>query len=53
MEVLLDQEVFRKIKGNSFSPLHCAVMNDNEGVAEMLIDSLGSTIVNATDAKGR
>lgn len=25
VEVLLDQEVFRKIKGNSFSPLHCAV----------------------------
>lgn len=28
-------------------------MNDNEGVAEMLIDSLGSTIVNTTDSKGR
>lgn len=25
VEVLLDQEVFRKITGNSFSPLHCAV----------------------------
>lgn len=25
VEVLLDQEVFKKIKGNSFSPLHCAV----------------------------
>lgn len=28
-------------------------MNDNEGVAEMLIDSLGTTIVNTTDSKGR
>ncbi|XP_039478411.1 serine/threonine-protein phosphatase 6 regulatory ankyrin repeat subunit A-like [Oreochromis aureus] len=53
VEVLLDQEVFRKITGNSFSPLHCAVINDNEGVAEMLIDSLGANIVNATDSKGR
>uniref|UniRef100_A0A8C2ZAY0 Uncharacterized protein n=1 Tax=Cyclopterus lumpus TaxID=8103 RepID=A0A8C2ZAY0_CYCLU len=53
VEVLLDQEVFKKIKGNSFSPLHCAVMSDNEGVAEMLIDSLGTTIVNTTDSKGR
>lgn len=53
VEVLLDYEVFRKVKGNSFSPLHCAVMNDNEGVAELLIDSLGANIVNATDSKGR
>uniref|UniRef100_A0AAX7UI30 Ankyrin repeat domain 28b n=1 Tax=Astatotilapia calliptera TaxID=8154 RepID=A0AAX7UI30_ASTCA len=53
VEMLLDQEVFRKITGNSFSPLHCAVINDNEGVAEMLIDSLGANIVNATDSKGR
>lgn len=28
-------------------------MNDNEGVAEMLINSLGSAIVNTTDTKGR
>ena len=28
-------------------------MNDNEGVAEMLIVSLGPTIINVTDAKGR
>uniref|UniRef100_A0A8C7ZSM1 Serine/threonine-protein phosphatase 6 regulatory ankyrin repeat subunit A n=1 Tax=Oryzias sinensis TaxID=183150 RepID=A0A8C7ZSM1_9TELE len=51
VELLLEQEMVKNIKGNSFSPLHCAV--DNEGVAEMLIDSLGATIVNATDAKGR
>lgn len=28
-------------------------MNDNEGVAEMLIESMGTTIVNTTDSKGR
>uniref|UniRef100_A0A7N6BZX6 Ankyrin repeat domain 28b n=1 Tax=Anabas testudineus TaxID=64144 RepID=A0A7N6BZX6_ANATE len=31
----------------------CSSMTDNEGVAEMLIDSLGTTIVNTTDSKGR
>lgn len=31
----------------------CFSMNDNEGVAEMLIDSLGTTIINTTDSKGR
>lgn len=25
VEVLLEQEVFHKAEGNSFSPLHCAV----------------------------
>lgn len=25
VEVLLDHDVFKNIKGNSFSPLHCAV----------------------------
>ncbi|XP_037120503.1 serine/threonine-protein phosphatase 6 regulatory ankyrin repeat subunit A isoform X3 [Syngnathus acus] len=53
VELLLEQEAFRKIKGNTFSPLHCAVMNDNEGVAEMLIDSLGANIIDSTDSKGR
>ncbi|OXB54970.1 hypothetical protein ASZ78_012746 [Callipepla squamata] len=53
VELLLEQEVFQKIEGNSFSPLHCAVINDNEGAAEMLIDTLGAGIVNSTDSKGR
>jgi hypothetical protein len=53
VEVLLEQEVFHKTEGNSFSPLHCAVINDNEGAAEMLIDTLGPAIVNATDTKNR
>lgn len=53
VELLLEQEVFQKTEGNAFSPLHCAVINDNEGAAEMLIDTLGASIVNATDSKGR
>lgn len=53
VELLLEQDVFQKIDGNAFSPLHCAVINDNEGAAEMLIDTLGASIVNAPDSKGR
>lgn len=33
--------------------LLCFSMNDNDSVAEMLIDSLGTAIVNDTDCKGR
>lgn len=32
--------------------LHCSI-NDNEGVAETLIDTLGPAIVNTTDSKSR
>uniref|UniRef100_A0A8C5GP31 Ankyrin repeat domain 28b n=1 Tax=Gouania willdenowi TaxID=441366 RepID=A0A8C5GP31_GOUWI len=53
VEVLLEQEVFHKAEGNAFSPLHCAVIHDNEGAAEMLIDTLGPAIVNAKDSKNR
>ncbi|XP_045076160.1 serine/threonine-protein phosphatase 6 regulatory ankyrin repeat subunit A-like [Coregonus clupeaformis] len=53
VEVLLEQEVFHKTEGNLFSPLNCAVINDNEGAAEMLIDTLGPAIVNATYTKNR
>ncbi|XP_030061393.1 serine/threonine-protein phosphatase 6 regulatory ankyrin repeat subunit A [Microcaecilia unicolor] len=53
VELLLEQEVFQKKEGNAFSPLHCAVINDNEGAAEMLIDTLGTSIVNSIDSKGR
>uniref|UniRef100_A0A8C9WXT8 Ankyrin repeat domain 28 n=1 Tax=Sander lucioperca TaxID=283035 RepID=A0A8C9WXT8_SANLU len=53
VEVLLEQEVFHKAEGSSFSPLHCAVIHDNEGAAEMLIDTLGPAIVNAKDGKNR
>uniref|UniRef100_A0A671LEK8 Serine/threonine-protein phosphatase 6 regulatory ankyrin repeat subunit A-like n=1 Tax=Sinocyclocheilus anshuiensis TaxID=1608454 RepID=A0A671LEK8_9TELE len=53
VEVLLEQELFHKTEGNTFSPLHCAVINDNEGAAEMLIDTLSPAIVNSTDSKNR
>uniref|UniRef100_A0A3Q3M2F6 Ankyrin repeat domain 28b n=1 Tax=Mastacembelus armatus TaxID=205130 RepID=A0A3Q3M2F6_9TELE len=53
VEVLLEQKVFHKAEGNSFSPLHCAVIRDNEGAAEMLIDTLGPAIVTSKDSKNR
>lgn len=31
----------------------CFSINDNEGVAEMLIESLGTNIINTSDSKGR
>ncbi|KTG33482.1 hypothetical protein cypCar_00041820 [Cyprinus carpio] len=53
VELLLEYDVFHRPEGNSFSPLHCAVMNDNESAAEMLIETLGPAIVNATDSQSR
>lgn len=31
----------------------CFRINDNEGVAELLIECMGTAIVNTTDSKGR
>lgn len=31
----------------------CFSINDNEGVAEMLIESMGTNIINTSDSKGR
>lgn len=53
VELLLEYDVFHRPEGNSFSPLHCAVMNDNESAAEMLIETFGPAIVNATDSQSR
>ncbi|KAK6291197.1 hypothetical protein J4Q44_G00384080 [Coregonus suidteri] len=53
LELAREAAYVHKTEGNSFSPLHCAVINDNEGAAEMLIDTLGPAIVNATDTKNR
>uniref|UniRef100_W5M8C8 Ankyrin repeat domain 44 n=1 Tax=Lepisosteus oculatus TaxID=7918 RepID=W5M8C8_LEPOC len=52
VEVLLEQKACRRFEGNPFTPLHCAVMNNHEACASMLLDALGSDIVNCSDAKG-
>uniref|UniRef100_S4RRT2 Ankyrin repeat domain 52 n=1 Tax=Petromyzon marinus TaxID=7757 RepID=S4RRT2_PETMA len=52
VELLLEQ-LCQKFEGNPFTPLHCAVMNDNESCAEMLIDAMGAKIVMCQDGKGR
>jgi ankyrin repeat protein len=36
-----------------FSPIHCAAINDNDTCAELLLDTLGSNILELTDKKGR
>ncbi|KAF7243767.1 Serine/threonine-protein phosphatase 6 regulatory ankyrin repeat subunit B [Varanus komodoensis] len=52
IEVLLEQKTFRNFNGNPFSPLHCAVINDHEHCASLLIRTIGAGIVNCEDDKG-
>lgn len=44
-------EIYHCCESDHLVTLHR--INDNEGAAEMLIDTLGASIVNATDSKGR
>uniref|UniRef100_A0A452H5L6 Uncharacterized protein n=1 Tax=Gopherus agassizii TaxID=38772 RepID=A0A452H5L6_9SAUR len=53
LELLLEHNPFVYLEGNPFTPLHCAVINSQEGTAEMLVEALGAKIVNSRDAKGR
>uniref|UniRef100_A0A8C7EDN3 Ankyrin repeat domain 52 n=1 Tax=Nothoprocta perdicaria TaxID=30464 RepID=A0A8C7EDN3_NOTPE len=53
LELLLEHNPFAYLEGNPFTPLHCAVINNQDGTAEMLVEALGAKIVNSRDAKGR
>uniref|UniRef100_A0A8B9IVL3 Ankyrin repeat domain 52 n=1 Tax=Amazona collaria TaxID=241587 RepID=A0A8B9IVL3_9PSIT len=53
LELLLEHNPFAYLEGNPFTPLHCAVINNQDGTAEMLLEALGAKIVNSRDAKGR
>ncbi|MED6284421.1 hypothetical protein CHARACLAT_019026, partial [Characodon lateralis] len=53
VEVLLEQKGCRCIDGNPFTPLHCAVLNDHEPCASLLLEAMGSDIAGCSDAKGR
>uniref|UniRef100_A0A8C8SHA1 Ankyrin repeat domain 52 n=1 Tax=Pelusios castaneus TaxID=367368 RepID=A0A8C8SHA1_9SAUR len=53
LELLLEHNPFAYLEGNPFTPLHCAVINSQDGTAEMLVEALGAKIVNSRDAKGR
>ncbi|KAM7028332.1 LOW QUALITY PROTEIN: serine/threonine-protein phosphatase 6 regulatory ankyrin repeat subunit C-like, partial [Acridotheres tristis] len=53
LELLLEHNPFAYLEGNPFTPLHCAVINNQDGAAEMLVEALGAKIVNSRDAKGR
>uniref|UniRef100_A0A8C8BBM8 Ankyrin repeat domain 52 n=1 Tax=Otus sunia TaxID=257818 RepID=A0A8C8BBM8_9STRI len=52
LELLLEHNPFAYLEGNPFTPLHCAVINNQDGTAEMLVEALGAKIVNSRDAKG-
>ncbi|OXB52625.1 UNVERIFIED_CONTAM: hypothetical protein H355_008142, partial [Colinus virginianus] len=53
LELLLEHNPFAYLEGNPFTPLHCAVINNQDSTAEMLVEALGAKIVNSRDAKGR
>ncbi|OWK00101.1 hypothetical protein Celaphus_00015998, partial [Cervus elaphus hippelaphus] len=53
IEVLLEQKCFRTFIGNPFTPLHCAIINDHENCASLLLGAIDSSIVNCRDDKGR
>merc|ERR1719322_62651 len=53
VQSILNHDSFCEFKGSTFSPMHCAVFNDNESCAESLIQIMGEDIVNLKDWKGR
>uniref|UniRef100_A0A8C5VK70 Ankyrin repeat domain 52 n=1 Tax=Microcebus murinus TaxID=30608 RepID=A0A8C5VK70_MICMU len=53
LELLLEHSPFSYLEGNPFTPLHCAVINNQDSTTEMLLGALGAKIVNSRDAKGR
>uniref|UniRef100_A0A665UFP3 Serine/threonine-protein phosphatase 6 regulatory ankyrin repeat subunit C-like n=1 Tax=Echeneis naucrates TaxID=173247 RepID=A0A665UFP3_ECHNA len=53
LHILLENKFFSNQEGNLFTPLHCALVNGHEVVAERLVKTVGPHIINARDAKGR
>ncbi|XP_048872259.1 serine/threonine-protein phosphatase 6 regulatory ankyrin repeat subunit C [Brienomyrus brachyistius] len=53
LEVLLEHKPFSIQEGNPFTALHCALIRGHDAVAELLVETLGSQLVNIRDAKGR
>uniref|UniRef100_A0A4W5NNA9 Ankyrin repeat domain 52 n=1 Tax=Hucho hucho TaxID=62062 RepID=A0A4W5NNA9_9TELE len=53
LDVLLDHKPFSIQEGNPFTPLHCALINGHDGAAELLVETVGTQMVNIKDSKGR
>uniref|UniRef100_W5L4P0 Ankyrin repeat domain 52 n=1 Tax=Astyanax mexicanus TaxID=7994 RepID=W5L4P0_ASTMX len=53
LEVILEHKPLSIQEGNSFTPLHCALMNGHDAAAELMVETMGSEIINLRDAKGR
>ncbi|XP_073772335.1 serine/threonine-protein phosphatase 6 regulatory ankyrin repeat subunit C isoform X7 [Danio rerio] len=53
LEVLLDYKPSSVQDGNGFSPLHCALITGHDGAAQLLIETMGTKIINLRDDKGR
>ncbi|MGH0165406.1 UNVERIFIED_CONTAM: hypothetical protein FKN15_048721 [Acipenser sinensis] len=51
VEVLLEQKACRSFEGNSFSPLHCAILTGHEDCVQLLMEQEASYLLG--DCRGR
>uniref|UniRef100_A0A673H9Q6 Serine/threonine-protein phosphatase 6 regulatory ankyrin repeat subunit C-like n=1 Tax=Sinocyclocheilus rhinocerous TaxID=307959 RepID=A0A673H9Q6_9TELE len=53
LEALLEYRPSSFQEGNPFTPLHCALIAGHDGAARLLVETMGTKIVNLIDGKGR
>uniref|UniRef100_A0A672JKQ9 Serine/threonine-protein phosphatase 6 regulatory ankyrin repeat subunit C-like n=1 Tax=Salarias fasciatus TaxID=181472 RepID=A0A672JKQ9_SALFA len=51
--ILLEYKLYSTREGNSFTPLHCALVNGHDVAANLLVKTVGPQAASAVDAKGR
>uniref|UniRef100_A0AAV2M9A0 Serine/threonine-protein phosphatase 6 regulatory ankyrin repeat subunit C-like n=1 Tax=Knipowitschia caucasica TaxID=637954 RepID=A0AAV2M9A0_KNICA len=53
LQILLEHKLENNEEGNSFSPLHCALINGHEEAATFILKTMDPKSINLQDAKGR
>uniref|UniRef100_A0A8C1Y557 Ankyrin repeat domain 52 n=1 Tax=Cyprinus carpio TaxID=7962 RepID=A0A8C1Y557_CYPCA len=53
LEALLEYRPSSFQEGNTFTPLHCALIAGHDGAARLLVETMGTEIMNLIDGKGR
>ncbi|XP_057701015.1 serine/threonine-protein phosphatase 6 regulatory ankyrin repeat subunit C-like isoform X9 [Corythoichthys intestinalis] len=53
LRILLEKKLFGNQEGNSFKPLHCALIKGHDVAAGLLLKTVGTQIIRGRDAKGR
>ncbi|XP_073681635.1 serine/threonine-protein phosphatase 6 regulatory ankyrin repeat subunit C-like [Garra rufa] len=53
LEVLLEYRPSSFQEGNTFTPLHCALIAGHDGAAQLFVKTMGEKTMNLRDAKGR